>query len=198
MQSWPRSTTAVSQVIPISRRSESPFPITPKVSQKTRAIIPAKHGMAVYLPVSIFIHLLTAQMLLAFMRLNHGLSADFFSIKSKRIWAIAADRSKLHAPSPSALQYAPGFLFFILIQPKLFQDQFIPFRKLTGCKTHRNIRLLCMIFNEMHNSMKTSVNGSAVIVCITEIQPLWFFPIFCHMDRMGYQFIDSLIFSLLK
>ena len=33
-----------------------------------------------------------------------------------------------------------------------------------------------------------------IIVCIAEIQTLWFFLIFCHMDRMGYQFIDSLIF----
>ena len=86
-----------------------------------------------------------------------------------------------------------GF-FFILIQPKLFQDQFIPFRKLTGCKTYRDICLLSMILNEMHNSMKTSVNSTAIIVCIAEIQTLWFFLIFCHMDRMGYQFIDSLIF----
>ena len=130
-------------------------------------------------------------MLLALMRFNHGFIADFFN----KIKAHMGNRCGPVKPTLRLHLFynmLQGF-FFILIQPKLFQDQFIPFRKLTGCKTHRNIRLLCMIFNEMHNSMKTSVNGSAVIVCITEIQPLWFFLIFCHMNGMCNQFVDTFI-----
>ena len=91
VSSW--STAFVRLVIPISRRSESPFPITPKVSQKTRAIIPAKHGMAVYLPVSI----LSIFWLRRCSLLSWGLttvSSQTFSIKSKRMCAMAAERSR--------------------------------------------------------------------------------------------------------
>ena len=139
-----------------------------------------------------FIHLLTTQMLLALMRLNHGLRTDFFN----KIKAHMGNRCGPVKPTLRLhLLYnmLQGF-FFILIQSKFFQDQFIPFCKFTSSKTYRDICLLSMILNEMHNSMKTSVNSTAIIVCIAEIQTLWFFLIFCHMDRMGYQFIDSLIF----
>ena len=139
-----------------------------------------------------FIHLLTTQMLLALMRLNHGLRTDFFN----KIKAHMGNRCGPVKPTLRLhLLYnmLQGF-FFILIQSKFFQDQFIPFCKFTSSKTYRDICLLSMILNEMHNSMKTSVNGSAVIVCITEIQPLWFFLIFCHMNGMCNQFINTFIF----
>ena len=87
------STSSVSFPIRISSTLCSDAPITWKVRKKTAAIIPAKHGRAVYFPVStrsIFV-------LRTCSRLSFGfttVSRQTFSIKLKRISAIAAARSR--------------------------------------------------------------------------------------------------------
>ena len=98
----PASHTPVNQSIAMLSRSESPAPITPNVSQKTSAIIPAKAGSAVYFPVrkrSIFT-------LLACALLSTGFTTvleQTFSIKLKRISASAASRSLPHSFSISEM-----------------------------------------------------------------------------------------------
>ena len=85
-------------------QSERVEPTTPKVSQKTSAIMPAKQGKAVYLPVRI--------LSMATLRLCSRLSPGFttvaehsFSIKVKRMSARAASRSSPVTVSISAMAW---------------------------------------------------------------------------------------------
>ena len=84
-------------------------------------------------------------------------------------------------------------LFFILIQLELFQDQFIPFCQFACRKSYRNVCLLCMILDQMHDPVQASVYCSAMVICITEILSPRTFLIFCHMHGMLDQFANSFI-----
>ena len=58
-------------------------------------------------------------------------------------------------------------LVCIKFQP--FQNQRIPFDRLGCCKTCRNVRLGCMILDQMHDRMNTPVDRSFMIVFITKV-----------------------------
>ena len=84
-------------------------------------------------------------------------------------------------------------LFFILVQFQTFHNQRITFGKLRCCKTYRNPGCLRMILNQMHDCMKAPMYRTTVFIYITEINWLRTFLIFCHMNGMLYQFINSFI-----
>ena len=46
----------------------------------------------------------------------------------------------------------------------------------------------------MHDRMQRTVDGTAVVIRLTEVLSARFFLVFGHMDSMGNQFIDSLVF----
>ena len=84
-------------------------------------------------------------------------------------------------------------LFFILIQFQRLENQRIPFCQLRCCKTNRDLCCLCMIFDQMHDRMQTSMYRTTVFVDITVVNLSWPLLIFCHMQRMSYQFIDTFV-----
>ena len=84
---------------------------------------------------------------------------------------------------------------FILIQLQFFHNSGITFCQLAGCKSNRNIRFFRMIFNQMHDSVKTSVYSAALLIFTAKVCSPWLFLIFCHMNRMTYQLVDTFIFS---
>ncbi len=45
----------------------------------------------------------------------------------------------------------------------------------------------------MHNRMQRPVDGTAVVIRLTEILSSRLFLILCHMDGMGNQFLNSLV-----
>ncbi len=50
-----------------------------------------------------------------------------------------------------------------------------------------------MVLDEVHDSMKGSVNGTAVLICITEILPQRLFLVLADMVGMAHKLIDTLI-----
>ena len=85
-------------------------------------------------------------------------------------------------------------LLLVLIQFQTLHDQGITFCKLRCCKPYRYTGRFCMILDQMHDGMKASVDCAAVFIYITKINRAWRFLVLCHMYRMMYQFINSLIF----
>ena len=84
-------------------------------------------------------------------------------------------------------------LFFILIQFQCLENQRIPFCQLRCRKTDRYLCCLCMIFDQMHDPMQTSMYRTTIFIGITVINLPWPFLIFRHMQSMSYQFINTFI-----
>ena len=82
-------------------------------------------------------------------------------------------------------------LFFILRQIQCFQNPFVPFNNFRSGKTNRYFRTDRMVFDQMHDSVQTAVNGSVVIIFITKIHSSRFFLIVSNMYCMACQFIYS-------
>ena len=138
------------------------------------------------------VYLCTSDMLLALFGLNDCLIADFFNkVKSH----VRNGSRTVQSPLTFHLLYNMlQHLFFILVKLQFFKDQLIPLCKLGCCKAYRNPGFLCMVFDQMHNGVKASVNSSSVIIRITKVYFFRLFLIFCHMKSMGYQLVNSLIF----
>ena len=85
-------------------------------------------------------------------------------------------------------------LFLVFIEGQLLQDQRIALCQLARRKPHRNIRSCGVIFDQMHDRMQRTVDGTAVVIRLTEVLSARFFLVFGHMDSMGNQFLDSLVF----
>ena len=95
-----------------------------------------------------------------------------------------------------------GFLFrlsgnllqnmsFIYSHMKLFQNFRIAFHDLACGKTYRYLRTFCMVFDQMHDRMDSSVYP---LVFFTVIRLDGTFLIFCHMDGMSDQLVNPLAF----
>ena len=64
-----------------------------------------------------------------------------------------------------------------------------------GCsKTDRNTGRFCVVFDQMHNTVQTTVYSTAMIFCITEILSAGLLLVFCDMHGMCDQFADAFIF----
>ena len=50
-----------------------------------------------------------------------------------------------------------------------------------------------MVFNHIHDTVNAAVNSAAVVSLFTEIISSRNFMIFCHMNRMGNQFMNTLV-----
>ena len=137
------------------------------------------------------IHLRTSQMFLAFFRLHNRSITDLLNKCKTHICNCCG-------PIKSTFLFHLLYnmlqeLFFILIQLELFQDQFIPFCQFACRKSYRNVCLLRMILDQMHDPVQASVYCSAMVICITEILSSRTFLIFCHMHCMFDQFFNSFI-----
>jgi len=131
-------------------------------------------------------------MLAALFWFYHGLTADFFNkikthIRNRRRAVQAALRLHL---TDDMLEH----LFLVFIEGQLLQDQRIALCQLARRKPHRNIRPCGVILDQMHDRMQRTVDGTAVVIRLTEVLSARFFLVFGHMDSMGNQFIDSLVF----
>ena len=131
-------------------------------------------------------------MLAALFWFYHGLTADFFNkikthIRNRRRAVQAALRLHL---TDDMLEH----LFLVFIEGQLLQDQRIALCQLARRKPHRNIRPCGVILDQMHDRMQRTVDGTAVVIRLTEVLSARFFLVFGHMDSMGNQFLDSLVF----
>ena len=131
-------------------------------------------------------------MLAALFWFYHGLTADFVNkikthIRNRRRAVQAALRLHL---TDDMLEH----LFLVFIEGQLLQDQRIALCQLARRKPHRNIRPCGVILDQMHDRMQRTVDGTAVVIRLTEVLSARFFLVFGHMDSMGNQFIDSLVF----
>ena len=131
-------------------------------------------------------------MLAALFWFYHGLTADFFNkikthIRNRRRAVQATLR--LHLTDDMFEHF-----FLVFIEGQLLQDQRIALCQLARRKPHRNIRPCGVILDQMHDRMQRTVDGTAVVIRLTEVLSARFFLVFGHMDSMGNQFIDSLVF----
>ena len=60
-------------------------------------------------------------------------------------------------------------LLLILIEAEFIKQEAIAFDDLGGGKSNRQVCALCMVFDQVGDSMETTMYGTAVIVFITEI-----------------------------
>ena len=131
-------------------------------------------------------------MLAALFWFYHGLTADFFNkikahIRNRRRAVQAALRLHL---TDDMLEH----LFLVFIEGQLLQDQRIALCQLARRKPHRNIRPCGVILDQMHDRVQRAVNGTAVVIRLTEVLSARFFLIFGHMDSVRHQLLDSLVF----
>ena len=82
---------------------------------------------------------------------------------------------------------------FILIKLQTVHDQLISLCQLRCRKANRNLCGLGMVFDQMHDRMEASVDCTTIFIRITKIYILWLLLIFCNMECMGYQFVNSFI-----
>ncbi|EJW95372.1 hypothetical protein EVA_16522 [gut metagenome] len=72
-------------------------------------------------------------------------------------------------------------ILFVFCKLQLLQDFFITFHNLAGCKAKRNLSLFCMILNQMHHCMNSSMDS---LLFPAKIRFCRTFLIFCHMNGM--------------
>ena len=84
-------------------------------------------------------------------------------------------------------------LCLILFKMQRFFHLCIPFCHLRRSKTNRDSRILCMVFDQMHDSMQAPVHRTTMIFRITEILSARSLLISGDMNCMFDQFIYTLI-----
>ena len=82
-------------------------------------------------------------------------------------------------------------LLLILIEAEFIKQEAIAFDDLGGGKSNRQVCALCMVFDQVGDSMETTMYGTAVIVFITEILPQGTFLIVGDMDGVIHQFLNA-------
>ena len=91
---------------------ESAEPITLKVRKNTSPIMPIKHGMAVYCPVSTLIHFHTAHMFTALMWFDDRLFTDLFNKGKTHIRnGCSTVKAALRSPSGQMICSSVSFSF---------------------------------------------------------------------------------------
>ena len=117
-----------------------------------------------------FINFLTAKMFFAFFWLYNRLITDILNkIKTHVSNSCCSVQTTfcLHLFDDMFQHF-----FLILIKVQTVHDKLVAFRKLCCCKTNRNLCRFCMVFNQMHDRMKTSVHRTTIFIGITEINVL--------------------------
>ena len=89
------------------------------------------------------------------------------------------------------LQHFP----FVLGEAERFQNDVVALHQLAGGKPQGNAGFFGVVFDEMHNAVKTAVNGAAVVFFIAEIGSPGAFLIFGDVNGVFHQFIDALVFG---
>ena len=84
-------------------------------------------------------------------------------------------------------------LKLVLIKFKLLGNELVALDELAGCEPHGKARHLGMVLDKVHNSMKSSMDGTSVLVGITEILPQWPFLKFTDVVCMAHQLINTLV-----
>ena len=84
--------------------------------------------------------------------------------------------------------------FFVLVKGKLLQDQRVSFDGFACCKTYRKFCTPGVIFNQMDHSVDAAMNGTIIVILITEILSGRAFLIFCNMKGMADKLIHTFIF----
>ena len=133
-----------------------------------------------------------AQMLLTLVRLYHRLIADTLDkIKTH----VGNGRRPIQATFGLHLGYDMlQHLFFILIQVQRFQNQPVALCQLGRRKPHRNLRFPGVILDQMHNGVQAAVYRAAVLIGVAVVDFLRPLLIFGHMQGMGHQLVNTLIF----
>ena len=83
--------------------------------------------------------------------------------------------------------------FFVLVQVQSFENTGIAFDEFGCGKALRDTGFLCMIFNKDHDAVKASVDRTALVVFVTEIQSSGAFLVFSDMKGMVDQLMDTFI-----
>ena len=123
-------------------------------------------------------------------------------------YALAAnliDEGKAHlSHSGTAVQAA--FLFhlknnvfnhfnFILVRIQFVKNNLVAFKNLGCCKANRNAGSLSMVVNKVNNSVNSPVNGTTVVVYITQVLVQRFFLVAGYVNSVVNQFVNTLVFS---
>ena len=135
------------------------------------------------------VDLSTAQVLFALSKAFYRLAA---CLEYKRISHIGDRGALVHSPFIFHLNY-DVFKKFLLIPVKreFFQNPFISLNDPGRGKADGDLRLTGMVFNQMCDSVKAAVDGSAVVVLVTEILPQGTFLVVGDMDGMLHQLFNT-------